>query len=173
MGLLELMLKRRSIRKYTGEAIPDERIEQILQVGLLSISSRNLKPWEFIVVRDKEKLTALSKAKKAGAGMLEHADCAIVVVGDRDRSDVWIEDCAIAMTYMHLMATELGLGSCWVQYRLRQGEAGDSEAYIRELLGIPENYGVLAVLSIGVAAQTPKGHTLDELQWEKVHRETF
>lgn len=173
MGLSELMLQRRSIRKYTGEAIPDERIEKILQAGLLSLSSRNLKPWEFIVVKDKEKLAALSKAKKVAAGMLEHADCAIVAIGDRDRSDVWIEDCAIAMTYMHLMAAELGLGSCWVQYRLRQGEAGDSEACIRELLHIPENYGVLAALSIGVAAESPKAHTLDGLQWEKVHKETF
>ena len=147
MDLLDVMLKRRSIRKYTGESIPEDKIKKILQAGLLSFSSRNFDPWEFVVVNDRELLKALSKCKKAGSAMLSEADCAIIVVGDREKADVWTEDCSIAMTYMHMMAADQGVGSCWIQCRLREtAEGQDSEDYVRKLLEIPENFGVEAIL---------------------------
>lgn len=77
MDLLEVMRNRRSVRTYTGEAVPEEKIEQILKAGLLSASGKNLKPWEFIVVHDKEVLAKLTKSRAAGAAMIEHADCAV------------------------------------------------------------------------------------------------
>lgn len=174
MDLLEIMRNRRSVRSYTGEAVSEEALDQILKAGLLSASGKNLKPWEFIVVRDKTVLAKLSKSRAAGAAMIEHADCAVVVAGDTEKTDVWTEDCSVAMANMHLMADCLGVGSCWVQGRLR--EASDkrtTEEYIRELLGIPEKYGVEAILSLGMTAEHPDAHTLDELPMEKIHREKF
>lgn len=174
MDLLEIMRNRRSVRSYTGEAVSEEALDQILKAGLLSASGKNLKPWEFIVVRDKTVLAKLSKSRAAGAAMIEHADCAVVVAGDTEKTDVWTEDCSVAMANMHLMADSLGVGSCWVQGRLR--EASDkrtTEEYIRELLGIPEKYGVEAILSLGMTAEHPDAHTLDELPMEKIHREKF
>lgn len=174
MDLLEIMRNRRSVRSYTGEAVSEEALDQILKAGLLSASGKNLKPWEFIVVRDKTVLVKLSKSRAAGAAMIEHADCAVVVAGDTEKTDVWTEDCSVAMANMHLMADSLGVGSCWVQGRLR--EASDkrtTEEYIRELLGIPEKYGVEAILSLGMTAEHPDAHTLDELPMEKIHREKF
>ena len=112
MELLNLLQHRRSVRSYTGEPVPEEALKQILQAGLISASSRSLCPWEFIVVRDKETLAHLSRCRTAGAGMLAKANCAIVVVADEAKCDVWIEDCSIAMANMHLMADALGLGSC-------------------------------------------------------------
>ena len=64
------MLHRRSVRKYTAEPIPEEKLEKILQAGLLAPTSKNRKPCEFYVVRDKAVLKQLSEAKKLGAGML-------------------------------------------------------------------------------------------------------
>lgn len=174
MDLLEVMRNRRSVRSYTGEAVPQEKVDQILKAGLLSASGKNLKPWEFIVVRDKEVLAKLSKSRAAGAAMIEHADCAIVVVGDTEKTDVWTEDCSIVMTNMHLMADSLGVGSCWIQGRLR--EASDkrtTESFLRELLGYPEHYRLEAVLSLGMPENHPEPHSLDELPREKVHWEKF
>ena len=153
MELLKLLQSRRSIRKYTGERITDETLEKILQAGLLAPSSRAIYPVELVAVRDKEMLRGLSECKAAGAAMLKNADAAIVVIGDTAKSDAWIEDCSITMTLMMLEATEQGVGNCWVQCRGRQTSEGTStEERIRALLSIPESYGVLAILSLGMPA---------------------
>ena len=174
MDLLEIMRNRRSVRSYTDEAVSEDALDHILKAGLLSASGKNLKPWEFIVVRDKAVLAKLSKSRAAGAAMIEHADCAVVVAGDTEKTDVWTEDCSVAMANMHLMADCLGVGSCWVQGRLRETSDGrTTEDYIRELLGIPGKYAVEAILSLGMTAEHPDAHTLDELPMEKIHREKF
>ena len=173
--LLQLMLKRRSIRKYTGEFIPEDKIKLILQAGLASATSKNRKPWEFVVVQEKETLKALAKCRAGAAKMLENAGCAIVVFGDTSVTpDVWVEDCSIAMSNMHLMADALELGSCWIQGRCREAENGQStENFCRELLGVPENYALEAILSVGVPEERPNGYAEDDLKMEKVHWERF
>lgn len=174
MDLLEVMRNRRSVRTYTEEEVPAEKLDKILKAGLLAESGKNLKPWEFIVVHDKEALAQLSKSRAAGAAMLEHADCAVVVVGDTEKTDVWTEDCSVAMTNMHLMADYLGVGSCWVQGRLREASDGrTTEAYIRELLSIPEKYGVEAILSLGMTEAHPEAYSLEDLPMERIHKEKF
>lgn len=173
--LMEMILKRRSIRKYTGEPVPEELLQQVLEAGLASETSRSRFAWEFIVVRDKEMLAKMAHFRLHSAMMLEGAFAAVVVLMDEDKTDVWTEDASIAMAHMHLMADHLGLGSCWIQGRLRECEDGSmsSEAYLRELLGFPENMRLEAVLSIGMIADHPAPHTMDELKREKIHREKW
>lgn len=174
MELLEIMQDRRSIRKYTGEKIPDDALEKVLQAGLLSASSRARRPWELIVVRDKEILKRMADCRKGSARMLEGADTAVVVVADETASDVWIEDCSIVMSNMHLMAESLGLGSCWIQGRLREATTGQStEEYLRDILGYPGSYRMEAILSIGIPAEHPKRTEISELLTEKIHYEKF
>ena len=106
--------------------------------------------------------------------MLRECDCARVVQGDESRSDVWVEDCSVAMANMHLMADGLGLGSCWVQGRLRQAADGRStEDFVRSLLGFPEPLRLEAILTLGIPAQHPEPHRLEDLPLEKIHREKF
>lgn len=172
MELLELLQKRRSIRKYTGEHIPEDKLERILQAGLLAPSSRAIYPVEFVVTGDKEKLRELSQCKVGSAAMLADADAAIVVIGDTEKSDAWIEDCSIAMILMQLEAAELGVGSCWVQCRGRTTPQGTgTEDHIKSLFGIPENYGVLAVLSLGMPCEEPAPYELPDVKNEKLHYE--
>lgn len=165
MELLELLQKRRSIRKYTDEDIAEETLEKILQAGLLTPSSRAIYPVEFVVVRYKDKLEKLSQCKVGSAELLKGANAAVVVIGNTAKSDAWVEDCSIAMTLMQLEATEQGIGSCWVQCRGRRTPDGTStEDYIRTLLGIPENFGVLAILSLGVPAEMPDARKLPDIK---------
>ena len=163
MELLKLLQRRRSIRKYTGERITDETLEKILQAGVFAPSSRAIYPVAREVVRDKEMLRKLSECKASGAAMLKNADAAIVVIGDTAKSDAWIEDCSITMTLMMLEATEQGVGNCWVQCRGRRTSEGTSaEVCVRELLDIPDNFGVLAILSLGMPAEELAPHELPE-----------
>lgn len=174
MELLTIMQHRRSVRSYTKESVSTEQMEKILQAGLLSASGRAIRPWEFIVVRDPQMLHKMAGARVSGAQMLKEADAAIVVLGDEEKSDVWTEDCCIAMANMHLMADSLGVGSCWVQGRLRDASDGrTTEAYLRELLGYPEHLRLEAILSLGIPKEHPKAYTLEELHREKVHEGQF
>ena len=173
--LLQLMLNRRSIRKYTGETIPEDKLKLILQAGLASATSKNRKPWEFVVVRERATLQNLAKCRAGAAKMLKMAGCAVVVFGNADVTpDVWVEDCSIAMSNMHLMADALGLGSCWIQGRCRETESGQTtEEFCRELLGVPENYKLEAILSVGVPGERPAGYMEADLKEEKIHWEKF
>ena len=172
MELLELLQKRRSIRKYAGEVIASDKLEKILQAGLLAPSGKAIYPVRFILVRGKSDLEKLSQCKAGSAAMLKSADAAIVVAGDTARSDTWVEDCSIAMTLMQLEAAEQSVGSCWVQCRGRSTPDGaSSEDYIRSLFDIPESFGVLAVLSLGIPAEIPEAHALPEIEGSEKVRE--
>lgn len=174
MELLDMMKQRRSVRQYTGEAIPEEKIELVLQAGLYSASGRSRRPWEMIVVRDKEVLSKMAQCRTHGSAMLSGADCAIVVIADPTKTDVWTEDCSIVMANMHLMADHLGIGSCWIQGRLREAPDGRlTKAYLRELLDYPETYELEAILSMGIAANHPAPYALEDLPLNQIHREKF
>lgn len=172
---LDLLLRRRSVRAYTREAVPREQLEAVVRAGLLSPTGRNRRDWEFVVVTDRALLEALAESRSGGsAKMLAGAAAAIVVFGDPAVTDVWCEDCSIAISNMHLIATELGLGSCWVQGRLREAKDGRTTSdTVRELLGAPEGLELEAMLSIGIPATQPAPHAEDDTDMAKVHWDRF
>ena len=171
MELIEIMRRRRSIRKYTGEAVPEEKLQKVLQAGLLAPTSRGKRPWEFYVVKAKETLEKLSRAKWHGSALIAGCDTAIVVFADSDLSDAWVEDSSIALAYMDLMAASEGLGSCWVQMHMRKDENGrDSEEIVRQIMGVEEPFRIVGILALGLPAEEKEPYDLEELKWEKVHR---
>lgn len=169
MELLDLMLKRRSVRKFGDEEVSKKDLDLILQAALLAPTSMNRKPCSFMVVDNQKTLDELSQSKDHGADLIKNADKAIVVVADAFIADTWIEDSSIALTYMHLMATELNLGSCWVQIHLRSRDGIDSEKIVRDILQIDEHYRIVGILAIGIPDKLPKPHTLDEIDKNKIH----
>ena len=174
MDILQTILNRRSVRQYTDEPIPEEKLNAILYAGLAAASSENRRPWEFVVVRDRAMLDALGDCRPGASNLLSKCQAAIVVCADAEAVDVWVEDCGSAMTQMHLMADAIGVGSCWLQVRLRKAADGrDTADVVRQLLGIPAKYGVMAMLTLGMPASHPAAHTVEELLLEKIHREHF
>ncbi|WP_028318398.1 nitroreductase family protein [Desulfobulbus elongatus] len=172
--LIDLLRSRRSIRRFTEQPVEPEKIDLLLEAALRSPSSKGNNPWELIVVTDREMLRRLAVAKAHGATFLQGAPLAIVVCADPVKSDVWVEDAAIAATLVHLEATDLGLGSCWVQIRLRQREDGsDAQAYLADLLGLPEGVMVLAIVGIGHPADSKSGHPSSSLHFDQVSFERF
>ncbi len=174
MDALELILARRSVRQYTDEPIPQAKLEAILHAGLAAASSKNRRPWEFVVVTQRDPLSALAACRPGASKLLDGCQAAIVVAADAELVDVWVEDCASAMTQMHLAASMLGVGSCWLQVRMRTSADGrDTADVVREVLGFPERYGVMAILTLGMPAVTPPPHTVEELLTDKIHHERF
>lgn len=169
MELLDIMLTRRSTRRFNDENISKYELEKILQAALLAPTSMNRKPCNFMVVENKETLKELSKAKDHGADLIKGANKAIVVIADSLIADTWIEDSAIALTHMHLMATELGLGSCWVQIHLRSRDGKDSEGIVREILKIDDYYRIVGIMALGHSDSIPEPHSLDDVDKNKVH----
>jgi Nitroreductase len=171
---IDLLRTRRSIRKFTEQPVAPETIDLILEAALRSPSSKGTNPWELIVVTDRAMVCQLAAAKAHGAAFLQSAPLAIVVCADPDKSDVWVEDAAIAATLIHLETADLGLGSCWVQIRLRQrGDGSDSQAFLADLLGLPEGMMVLAIIGIGHPADTKSGHPRASLPFNQVSFERF
>ena len=172
--LLELMRSRRSVRQYTDEKISDEQIKKILSAALLAPSGHSKYPCEFIVVKSPETLEKMSHCRVGVAKMLTQAAAAVVVIADKEKSDTLVEDSAVAMMNMELMATSLGIGNCWIQVRNRPAENDlPSEEYLREILNFPENFMCQSVLALGYAEKMPRQRELDKLKFEKVHYENF
>ena len=94
--MIKLLRKRRSIRKYAKKPVPASVQKRLVEALLRSPSSRDIRPWQFIMVDDPALLAKLSRSKAHGAEFLARAPLGIVLCGDETRSDVWIEDCSIA-----------------------------------------------------------------------------
>jgi nitroreductase len=172
--LIDLLRTRRSVRQFQDKPVEKEKIELLVEAMLRSPSSRGLNPWEFVIVTDPEMLGALALAKPHGASFIKNAPLAIVVCGDSSKSDVWVEDCSIAALILHLVAADLGLGSCWVQLRKREHDAQiSSDQYVRKLLGLADNLSVEAVIAIGYGTEGKPGHPDSSLLYEKVSYEQY
>ena len=156
MELFEAIGARRSIRAYTDEAVPEEKIMQILEAGRLAPSWKNWQCWKFILVSDKELRLKLGEAVNNNPNALtyQNAPYFIVVCGDPEQSgkedgkEYYMTDCGITLDHMTLAATALGLGTCWIGLF--------EEAPVKELLGIPETIKVVALTPVGVPAKNPK-----------------
>lgn len=149
-------------------------MKKVVSAGLLGATGKNIKPWEFIVVNDKDVLQKLADCRTGSVAMLKSCEAAIVVIADENKTDVWVEDCSVAMANMHLMADSLGLGSCWVQARLREANDGrTAEDFVKDALTIPANYKVEAILTLGQPEGKPAAYTEDDLLFDKVHYNKF
>lgn len=166
----QLIINRRSTRKFTEEPLSPEQVEIIIKSALMSPTSKSSNAWQFLLVEDKDMLEKLSHCKKSSSKLIAGCALAVIVLADPFMSDVWIEDTSIAAIMMQLQAEDLGLGSCWIQIRERYTIADTpSDEYIRELFDIPMQLQVLSVIALGHKAQERPPFDEEKLQWEKIH----
>jgi len=172
--MIELLRSRRSIRQYLDRAIEPEKLELLKEAVLRSPSSRNIDSWEFIFVDDRNLLPHLAVCKPHGARFLAHAPLGIVVCGDSDASDVWIEDCSIASILVQMAAQSVGLGSCWVQVRNRRyNDQVSAEQYVQDLLHIPEHVKVESIIAVGYPGEQREPVPTESLKSAKVRANTW
>jgi nitroreductase len=147
MDTLKAIRSKHAVRKFSDQPVPDEVIEKILDAGRRSQSSKNTQPWQFIVVRKRETLVALSKMGDY-AGHLAGANFAVLLVGYQ--GELWNGfdwhsfDIGQASSYLQLAGWELGLGSCIATiYKADEAKA---------LLGVPAERTLSVALSFGYPA---------------------
>jgi nitroreductase len=165
------LLKRRSIRKFKQGKVPDDVVQRILIAGMAAPSAHNFQPWEFILIRDREKLTELSRVCKYWR-LLREADFAIAVVANLDGcppeiDGYFTEDCGACTQNMLIAATGEGIGSCWLGcYPTATNVRG-----VRDALQIPPAIIPFSLAAFGYAAEEKPAH--NEYHAQKVHLEKY
>ena len=151
MSVLEVIEKRRSIRKYKPSSIPAGDLKKILEAGRLAPSAGNRQAWGFIVVRNPEQKKRLVEAAVKRASIVD-AGVIVVALADADVSPKWCKlDVMIAVENMVLASTSLGYGTCWI--------GAFEEEQVKKVLGVPEKLSVVVLLPIGVSDESPEPST--------------
>ena len=143
MEVLAAIRTMLAVRSYQDRPVPTALLQRILEAGRLTGSSLNLQPWAFVTVQDRETLKQLAGLAMSGPYVAQ-AGGAIVVAVDRN-SRYGVSDGSRAIQSMLLTAWSEGVGGNWVGFAGMEG--------VRELLGVPTEMDVLAVLSLGYPAQ--------------------
>ena len=154
MDFLEVIEKRHSVRRYSDKPVDKEILDAIIRVAQTAPSSRNSKSSAFMIVEDKDTLNALSQMRDYGSALISGAQAAIVVMGDETKTDLWVDNCAISATFIQLAVTAMDLASCWVHCNGRTRVHGEqngamAEDYLRELLGVKDDYRIYCIIAIG------------------------
>jgi len=171
---LELARKRRSIKKFTAQAVPDEKMDEVLEAALRAPSGRKARPWAFVVVKDKQSLEKLSVAKPSGAEFIKAAAAAIIVCADPAKSQLWIEDCAIAAVSMQYAAHDMGLGSRWCQIRGTQfSDTSSSRDYIAQMVGLPDGLEIECIIAVGFPGEQIAPYRPEELAFDQIGYERY
>ena len=172
--MLEVLRKRRSIRKYQETPLKIEEVDTLKEMLLRSPSAHNYKSWEFIFVDDRDLLKRLAAVRAGSSAFLAGASLGIVVMGNENTQDVWVEDASVASMVGQIAAATMGIGSCWVQVRNRDHAPGvTAEDYVRRLLDIPSPFRVLAILGMGYPAEEKAEVPIEKLPFEKIHSNRF
>lgn len=148
MDALEAIMSRRSIRRYTGQPVPEALIQQLLAAAMAAPSSSNRQPWHFVVITDRQLLDAIPGFHPYAA-MLPEAQAAILTCGDTERSSVWTIDCSAATENLLLAAHALGLGAVWLGIYPN----ADRVQGIRALVELPETIMPLSLVALGYPAE--------------------
>lgn len=173
-SFIDLIQQRRSCRLYEEKPVTQEQIETLQKALLWAPTSKNNRPWEFVFVTNPDTLKQLSMAKPHGANFIASAPLAVVIMADPAKSDVWIEDTAVAATLLQMTAEDLGLGSCWVQIRGRQHESGElASTVVKTILHAPEQLEIASIISIGFKGKERKPNSDDMLLSERIHQDQF
>ena len=161
-SVLSTILDRRSIRSYSSKKVDRDDIIKILTAASWAPSGNNLQPWRFSVIVNNELVKKLSSLT-IYHGWVQTSPCLIAVFLDTQAIDDKVSDIYLkhtqaigaAIQNMLLTAHELGLGTCWI------GEILKNEDKVKNLIGIPKELQLMAVISVGYPNKDSKSKRKD------------
>lgn len=167
--LLDFILRRRSVRRYSSKKVDRETLEMLCRAALAAPSARNQQLRELVVVTERETLDALH-AVLPNAPMLKDAPAAIIACGELNNewSVYWQQDCSASVENALLAAEALDLGACWCGLYPREERAAE----VAKILGIPAHLMPMALISLGYPLDGTE-RVKDKWKPEKVHWEKF
>ena len=173
MSFSEVLLKRRSIRKYLDKPVEIDLLKDIIQESTLAPSAGNEQPWKFIIVQNPDLLHEISEeckenlltriannpsvyAKKyermlqnEAFNIFYNAPCLVLILGESQVKNL-LFDCTLAASYFMMAAATKGLGTCWINFAKEL-----TNPALMEQIGIPENHTIVAPIIIGYPANEP------------------
>ena len=159
---IKLLKSRRAIREFKEQEVEKDKLEKIVETARYAPTANNVQPWQFVVVTENDKIETLEEYIDQGK---EFPACIAVFSEDVNHH---LEDGSNVSTYIMLAAKELGLGTCWIG-SYTEGKPHASK--VRELLGVPEQYKLISIITVGYPDENPQPDKkeLDEV----IHWETF
>ncbi len=160
--MLDLIMKRRSIRAFTGEPVAKERLIPALRAAMAAPSANNRKPWQFAVLTQEDAIRSVCEAHPyAKFGV--NAGAVILPFGEKEGYKWFDQDMAAATENLLLALADEGLGATWC------GMDDAKQNDIRPLLGLPDGLYVFALIPVGVPAVEAKPRTQFEetrIHWD-------
>lgn len=163
METIRALKNRRSVRAFNSKPVSHNLIEELIDCARLSPTARNIQPWEFVVITERNALNALGSLTDNGA-FIKDCGCCIAVFCQETK--YYLEDGCAATENILIAAEDLGLNSCWV--------AGDKKPYadkVRSLLGVPHDFKLVSLIPLGYCDAEPslpaKKSLNDVISWEK------
>ena len=156
-----LLRNRRSIRKFSERKADRALLREIVEeVAEYAPSSRNSRSTRFLIVDDVDAIARISEMRDYGSAFVKGAPCVVFVMGDRTKSDLWRENCAIAATLLLVSLVDRGLAGCWVHVdgrprRKAEPQGEQAAEYLRTFLPIPAECEVLCAVACGYSDFTP------------------
>ncbi|MFP4059104.1 MAG: nitroreductase family protein [Bacteroidota bacterium] len=169
MNIMDILINRRSIRKYKNEKIERDTLEELVKAGMYAPSAVNKQPWHFIIVDDPLIMNRIADVHP-NAQMLRHAAAAIVVVADKEASHggvYWPLDCSAATQNILLAAHGKGLGSVWLGVYPREERVKG----LNDIFNLPEGKIAFSAISLGYPAEEKP--VPERFHMEKIHFNTF
>lgn len=160
MDLMQAIRARRSIRAFQDRPVEEDKLLAVLEAGRLAPSARNMQDWKFIVVQDAETRRMLAVAAR-DQQFVGQAPVVIAACGTSDLvmtcgQPAYAIDVAIALDHMTLAAAALQLGTCWI--------GAFYEDKVKEILGVPPEVRVVALMPVGYPAEEPEPRPRKKLE---------
>ena len=173
---MDAIKKRRSVRKFKPKEVTNELIEKLIDAARWAPSGMNSQPWQFIVIKDKEKLRKIAKMYKKAreklkvypqdTSFIEHTTLILICTGKEMK---WGKtDCYLAIQNILLAATDLSLGSLCIGALIATGNINE----LKEMCSIPANVDIVLPVAIGYADETPEHKPRKNIK-EILHYEEF
>lgn len=146
------ILSRRSIRKYEDKPVDDEQIQKMLRAAMYAPSAGNEKPWHFVVIKDREKLSEITTFHPH-TQMLKEAPLAILACADisnvKYNGAFWVQDIAASVQNILLQGEAMGLGTCWCGIYPRE----ELVEQISKLFNLPQHIIPVSIIAVGYPAE--------------------
>lgn len=150
-NLLETMKTRRSIRKFKGEPIPKDILNQIIEAGTYAATGMNMQSPIIVAITNKEIRDEFSKwnAEIMGKDIdpFYGAPVILIVLAKKERPTA-VYDGSLVMGNLMLMAHELGIGSCWIHRAKEEFETERGKEFLKKL-GIEGEYEGIGHCALG------------------------
>ncbi len=170
MDAINNIMTRRSIRVFNEEQVPESKIEIILKAAMQAPTAKNVQPWHFVIIKDRETLSKIASFHPT-APMAANAPLAITICGDTTSKiapDCWVLDCAAASENLLLAAHAIGLGAVWTaNYPIK-----DIQIFMKKLLNLPENIEAHSTIILGYPGH-PYNPPKERYNYERIHQEKW